>query len=40
MVKNQKDDKIKSDFSDIRNVVKKNNNGLSRIKKLKSKKDI
>ena len=40
MVKNQKDDKIKSDFSDIRNVVKKNNNGLLRIKKLKSKKDI
>ena len=35
MVKSQKGNKINNDFSDIRNVVKKNNNGLLRIKNLK-----
>jgi len=40
IVKNQKDNKINNDFSDIRNVIKKNNSGLLRIKKIKSKNNI
>ena len=34
LAKNQKDNKINQDFSDIRNIIKKNNNRLSQIKNI------
>ena len=34
LTKNQKDNKINQDFSDIRNIIKKNNNRLSQIKNI------
>ena len=40
IVNNKEDKKIIHDFSDIRNIVKKNNNGLLLIKKLKGTKNI
>jgi len=40
LVKNQKNNQLNKDFSDIRKIFEKNNNGLSQIKKIKSRKKI
>ena len=40
LVKNQENNKLNQDFSDIRNFFRKNTNGLSQIKKIKSRKKI
>ena len=40
LVKNQENNKLNQDFSDIRKIFRKNTNGLSQIKKIKSRKKI
>ena len=40
LVKNQKNNHLNKDFSDIRKIIENNNNGLSQIKKIKSRKKI
>ena len=40
LVKNQKNNQLNKDFSDIRKIIENNNNGLSQIKKIKSRKKI
>ena len=40
LVKNQENNKLNQDFSDIRKFFRKNTNGISQIKKIKSRKKI